>query len=188
VLCCTGRGAVEAFPSGVPRTSRSWSVVEALRRAGLVRDGPCTRSRRAAFCCGLIVLFFIIVGYGYPHTVGTDKRFLETMHAYVESKYPAKIDTNLESYRYVKAHVIVIASYMQQSILCNMKYGRRTIYYLIHQRGGCRNLTMEEQQAAAVTWPSALSLPNGLIYTHFSRTHSSSISSSIYCGPTCHFI
>jgi hypothetical protein len=56
--CCTGRGAVEALPSGVPRTSRSWSAVEALRRAGLVRDGPSTRSRRAAFCCGLIVLFF----------------------------------------------------------------------------------------------------------------------------------
>jgi hypothetical protein len=68
----TGRGAVEAFPSGVPRTSRSWSAVEAPRRAGLVRDGPCMRSRRAAFCCGLIVSFFFTIGCGYPYTAGTD--------------------------------------------------------------------------------------------------------------------
>jgi hypothetical protein len=74
VPCCTGRGAVEAFPSGEPRTSRSWSAVEALRRAGLVRDGPGTRLGRAAFCGGLIVLFFIIVGCGYPHTVGTNNK------------------------------------------------------------------------------------------------------------------
>jgi hypothetical protein len=73
---CTGRGAVEAFPSGEPRASRSWRAVEALSRAGLVRDGPGTRLRRAAFCCGLIVLFFIIVGRGYPHTVGTDTGLL----------------------------------------------------------------------------------------------------------------
>jgi hypothetical protein len=72
VPCRAGRGAVEAFPSRVPRMSRSRSAVEALRRAGLVRDGPGMRLRRAAFCCGLVVLFFIIVGCGYPHTVGTD--------------------------------------------------------------------------------------------------------------------
>jgi hypothetical protein len=34
---------VEAFTSRVPRTSRSRSAVEALRRAGLVRDGPDVR-------------------------------------------------------------------------------------------------------------------------------------------------
>jgi hypothetical protein len=45
VPCRAGRGAVEAFPSRVPRTSRSQSAVEALRRAGLVRDGPGTRLR-----------------------------------------------------------------------------------------------------------------------------------------------
>jgi hypothetical protein len=72
-LCRAGRGAVEAFSSRVPHTSRSRSAVEAFRRAGLVRDGPGTRLRRAAFCCGLVVLFFIIVGCGYLHTVGTDR-------------------------------------------------------------------------------------------------------------------
>jgi hypothetical protein len=43
VPCRVGRGEVEAFPSRVPRTSRSRSTVEALRRAGLVRDGPGVR-------------------------------------------------------------------------------------------------------------------------------------------------
>jgi hypothetical protein len=68
----TERGAVDTFLSGVPRTSRSWSAVETLRRAGLVRGGPYTRSRCAAFCCGLIVSFFFTVGCGYPYSAGTD--------------------------------------------------------------------------------------------------------------------
>jgi hypothetical protein len=60
VPCCTGWGAVEAPPSRVPRTSRSRSAVEALRRAGLVRDGPDTRSRRATFYCGFSRFSFLL--------------------------------------------------------------------------------------------------------------------------------
>jgi hypothetical protein len=61
-----GRGAVEVLPSGAPRMSRSGSAVEMLHRVGLVRGGPCTRSRCTAFCGGLIVLFFFTVGCGTP--------------------------------------------------------------------------------------------------------------------------
>jgi hypothetical protein len=42
-------------PSSLPRTSRTLYAVEV-----------------SCLCCGSIVLFFIIVGCGYPHTVGTD--------------------------------------------------------------------------------------------------------------------
>jgi hypothetical protein len=44
----------------VPRTSRSRSAVEALRRASLVRDGLDTRSRRAAFYCGFSRFSFLL--------------------------------------------------------------------------------------------------------------------------------
>jgi hypothetical protein len=73
VPCRAGRGAVEASSSRVPHTSRSRSAVEALRRAGLVRDGP-----GMWFEVGCFLLwhsrfvFFIIDGCGYPHIVGTD--------------------------------------------------------------------------------------------------------------------
>jgi hypothetical protein len=67
---------VEAFPSGVPRTSRSWNVVETSRRAGLVRDGTCTLSRCAFFVVVSRFVLFII-GCGYPYSAGTDS--LETI-------------------------------------------------------------------------------------------------------------
>jgi hypothetical protein len=51
-----GRGA----PSSRPHTSRSRSAVEAPRRAGLVRGGLDTRSRRAAFCCGFSHFSFLL--------------------------------------------------------------------------------------------------------------------------------
>jgi hypothetical protein len=58
-----GRGAL----SSGPPTSRSWSAVEAPRRAGLVRGGQDAQSRRAVFYCGASHFSFLLVmGVGTP--------------------------------------------------------------------------------------------------------------------------
>jgi hypothetical protein len=67
-----GTGRARGVPVGGVSYESESERGRALRRASLVQDGPGTRLRWAAFCCGLIVLSFIIVGYGYPHTVDTD--------------------------------------------------------------------------------------------------------------------
>jgi hypothetical protein len=63
---CMRRGAVEAFPSGVPRTSRSCPVELVSYETDPVRG------RGALSLLWLIVSFFFIVGCGYPYSAGTD--------------------------------------------------------------------------------------------------------------------